>query len=84
MKRVSITQFRKNLKKYAEMVQEQDLEIVNRNQAVFIVKGPKQNKEDAFNALMGVANQISLMKTFLRKKQSSINDQSNNFLIFVC
>ena len=55
MKRVSITQFRKNLKKYAEMAQEQDLEIVNRNQAVFIVKGPKQNKEDAFNELMGVA-----------------------------
>ena len=68
MKRVSITQFRKNLKKYAEMVQEQDLEIVNRNQAVFIVKGPKQNKEDAFNALMGVAKSDIPYEDVLKEK----------------
>lgn len=68
MKRVSITQFRKNLKKYAEMVQEQDLEIVNRNQAVFIVKGPKQNKEDAFNALRGVAKSDIPYEDVLKEK----------------
>ena len=45
MKRVSISQFRKNLKKYAEMAQEQDLEIVNRNQAVFIVKALSKTKK---------------------------------------
>lgn len=68
MKRVSITQFRKNLIKYAEMAQEQDLEIVNRNQAVFIVKGPKQNKEDAFNALMGVAKSDIPYEDVLKEK----------------
>ena len=68
MKRVSITQFRKNLKKYAEMAQEQDLEIVNRNQAVFIVKGPKQSKEDAFNALMGVAKSDIPYEDVLKEK----------------
>ena len=68
MKRVSITQFRKNLKKYAEMAQEQDLEIVNRNQAVFIVKGPKQNKEDAFNALTGVAKSDIPYEDVLKEK----------------
>ena len=50
------------------MAQEQDLEIVNRNQAVFIVKGPKQNKEDAFNALMGVAKSDFPYEDVLKEK----------------
>ena len=55
MTQVNITDFRNNLKKYSILAQKEDLEIVNRGEVVFIVKGPKSNKMDAFNALMGSA-----------------------------
>ena len=52
MTKVNITDFRKNLKKYCELVQQQDFEIVNRGKVVFIIKSPKSNKNDAFNFLV--------------------------------
>ncbi|MBR0461949.1 MAG: hypothetical protein IJJ00_04470 [Erysipelotrichaceae bacterium] len=55
MTQVTITDFRKNLKKYSILAQKEDLEIVNRKEVVFIVKGPRSSKMDAFNALMGAA-----------------------------
>ena len=55
MTQINITDFRNNLKKYSELVQHQDYEIVNRGKVVFIIKSPKSNKEDAFNSLIGAA-----------------------------
>ncbi len=68
MTQVAITEFRNNLKKYSEMVKEQDLEIVNRGEVVFVVKSPKSNKKEAFNALMGAAVSETDYKDILREK----------------
>lgn len=55
MKQISVSEFRRNLKKYSEIVQKEDLEVTDRGKVLFIVKNPKSNKEDAFNTLIGVA-----------------------------
>ena len=72
MTQVSITEFRNNIKKYSEMVQIQDLEVVNRGQVIFIVKSPKSNKESAFSALMGAAKSDIPCEEILKEKTKEL------------
>ncbi len=53
MIQVNITDFRNNMKKYSRIAKEQDLEILNRGEVVFIVKSPGSNKLEALHSLMG-------------------------------
>ena len=50
------------------MAKEQDLEIMNRGEVMFIVKSPKSNKKDAFIALMGAARSETDYEDILKKK----------------
>ena len=68
MTQIAITEFRNNIKKYSEMAKEQDLEIMNRGEVIFIVKSPKSNKKDAFVALMGAARSETDYEDILKKK----------------
>lgn len=72
MVKVSITDFRKNLKKYCELVQQQDYEIVRRNKVVFIIKSTKSNKEDALNSLVGAAKSDICYEDVLKNKISEL------------
>ena len=51
MKKVGITEFRNNIKKYSELAQKEDFEVVNRGRLLFIVKSPKSKKIEAFEEL---------------------------------
>jgi hypothetical protein len=72
MTQIAITEFRNNIKKYSEMAKEQDLEIVNRGEVMFVVKSPKSNKRDAFNALMGAARSEANYKDILKEKANEL------------
>ena len=68
MTQIAITEFRNNIKKYSEMAKEHDLEIMSRGEVVFIVKSPKSNKKDAFNALMGAVRSETDYEDILKEK----------------
>ena len=53
--RVTITDFRRNMKKYCLMVKKESLEITKRGATVFFVESPKTDKTAAMNALAGAA-----------------------------
>ena len=72
MTQVSITELRNHIKKYSELVREQDFEVVNRGEVVFVVKSPKSNKEDAFNALMGAVKSDIAYEDILEKKVAEL------------
>ena len=50
------------------MAKEPDLEIMSRGVVVFIVKSPKSNKKDAFNALMGAVRSEADYEDILKEK----------------
>ena len=72
MTQVNITEFRNNIKMYSEMAKKQDLEITNRGEVLFIVKGPRSNREDAFKALLGAAKSETDYSEILKEKVSEL------------
>ena len=48
---VNVTEFRNNLKKYADLAQKEDLKIVNHDKTLFYVKRPKSRKQEALENL---------------------------------
>jgi len=55
MTQVNITEFRNNIKKYCKLVQKTDIEVINRNEVMFVMKSTKSNKKEALNAILGAA-----------------------------
>ena len=72
MTQINITEFRNNLKKYTDMAQQEDLEIVNRGVVAFIVKSPRSSKEDAFKALLGAARSDVPYEDILKEKVGTL------------
>lgn len=72
MTQINITEFRNKIKMYSEMAKEQDLEITNRGEVLFIVKGPRSNREDAFKALLGAAKSETDYRDILKKKVTEL------------
>ena len=55
MTEVNVTDFRKNLKKYAEMVKTQDFIIVSNGHPIMIVTNPAKNRILNMKSLRGTA-----------------------------
>lgn len=55
MTQVNMTEFRNNLKKYSKLAQKTDIEVVNRNKVMFVVKSTRSSKKDALNGILGAA-----------------------------
>ena len=68
MKQINITEFRKNMTKYARLVQKEDIEVLNKGEAVFIVKSPESNRNDAFISLMASARSELPYEDILKEK----------------
>jgi len=68
MTQINVTDFRNNLKKYAELAQIEDLEIINRGETLFYVQGKKSKRKDAFNALIGCIDSKEKYEDILKHK----------------
>lgn len=50
---VSISDFRNNMKKYEKLVKKTDIEVMNHNKTIFVIKSPDSLKKDAYYLLRG-------------------------------
>lgn len=53
---VSISEFRNNMKKYEKLAKKEDIEVLNHNKTIFVVKSPESLKKDAYYLLRGFLN----------------------------
>ena len=69
---VSVTEFRKDLKKYAEMVKTQDLVIVSNGRPIMKITDPAKNKTLRMKQLRGVAKADKDPEEILKGKLSEL------------
>ena len=72
MMEVKVTEFRKNLKKYAEMVKKQDLVIVSNGRPIMKITDPEKNKTLRMKQLRGVARTDNDPEDILKGKLSEL------------
>ena len=65
---VNITEFRNNIKKYADIAKKDDIEVVNRNEIVFVIKSLSSYKEEAFQRLAKAVDQDVIYENILKRK----------------
>ena len=51
---VSISEFRNNMKKYEKLAKKEDIEVLNHNKTIFIIKSPDNAKKEACMFLKGI------------------------------
>lgn len=51
---VSISDFRNNMKKYEKLAKKEDIEVLNHNKTIFIVRSPDNIKKEACMFLKGI------------------------------
>lgn len=72
MTEVSVTEFRRDLKKYAEMVKTQDLIIVSNGRPIMKITDPAKNKTLRMKQLRGVAKTDKDPEEILKGKLSEL------------
>ena len=65
---VSISEFRKNMKKYAEMVKSEDIVVVSNGKPVMRVTYPSKNKLETVRRLRGIAKTDKTYEEILKEK----------------
>ena len=71
---VNVTEFRNNLKKYADLAQKEDLKIVNHDKTLFYAKGPKSRKQEALENLCGCLDSQEDYKETLKNRIKDYED----------
>jgi len=72
MTQISVTDFRRNIKKYSELVQHEDLEVMNRGEVIFIVMSPKSAKREALKHIFGAAKSDVPYEDILKGKLAEL------------
>ncbi len=72
MKQITVTEFRKNIKKYSVLAKQEDFEVVSRGKVLFIIKGPQNAKKEALNRILGAAPSNIPYEVILKEKQTDI------------
>ena len=72
MTEVNVTEFRRNLKKYAEMVKTQDLVIVSNGRPIMKITDPAKNKTLRMKQLRGIAKTDKDPEDILKERLSEL------------
>lgn len=72
MTEVNVTEFRRDLKKYAEMVKTQDLVIVSNGRPIMRITDPAKNKTLRMKQLRGIAKTDKDLEGILKERLSEL------------
>ncbi|MBR2846266.1 MAG: type II toxin-antitoxin system prevent-host-death family antitoxin [Lachnospiraceae bacterium] len=72
MTEVNVTEFRRDLKKYAEMVKTQDLVIVSNGRPIMKITDPAKNKTLRMKQLRGIAKTDKDPEDILKERLSEL------------
>ena len=72
MTEVNVTEFRRDLKKYAEMVKTQDLVIVSNGRPIMRITDPAKNKTLRMKQLRGIAKTDKDPEDILKERLSEL------------
>ena len=72
MTEVNVTEFRRDLKKYAEMVKTQDLVIVSNGRPIMKITDPAKNKTLQMKQLRGIAKTDKDPEDILKERLSEL------------
>ena len=72
MTEVSVTEFRRDLKKYAEMVKTEDIIVVSNGKQIMRVTDPSKNKVLKMKSLRGIAKTGKTPEEILKEKLTEL------------
>lgn len=72
MTEINVTEFRRNLKKYAELVKTQDLVIVSNGRPIMKITDPAKNKTSRMKQLRGIAKTDKNPEDILKGRLSEL------------
>ena len=72
MLQITISEFRKDIKKYSELVKEQDIIVVNNGKPVMRVSDPMKERVAGIKSLKGIAKTELNYEDILREKLKEI------------
>ena len=72
MTEITVTEFRRDLKKYAELVKQEDILVLNNGRPVMMITDPMKDKIRAVKALRGIAKGNEDPEEILKERLKSL------------
>ena len=79
MTQITISDFRQNLKKYAEIVKHEDIIVVNNGKPVMRISDPARNRVDEIKKLRGIAKTSQSSEEIMENKIRELLDTLSVF-----
>ena len=65
---VTVSEFRRNIKKYSELVRDEDIIVVSNGKPIMKVSNPLKDKITGIKGLRGIISDVSDYESVLKKK----------------